>query len=444
MMEMGKKKVLVIGVDGLSCGLVNSLTSKGAMPNLAGMLGAGSLRQMNSTVPEVSSTAWTTLTTGVNPGKHDIYGFMDLEEKSYRLRFPDSGSVKSERIWDMLGRRGMRSIIINLPSTYPARSMNGILAAGFVALDMRKAIYPDSAYEYLKKMDYRLDVDTTKASVSMDALFDDIMVTLDRRTEAILHLLDDEWDLFMGIVTETDRLHHFLWTASHEDDPRHVDFLDFYGKVDAFIGAAWAKAAERYGDDVGFLIVSDHGFTDIKQEVYVNTFLREKGYLGFRSSPPKSLEEIASGSRAFALDPSRIYINRRGRFPMGVVEEGDYEALRKELKEKFLELTFEGEKVIKDVFFREDLYSGHCLQNAPDIVLLSHRGYDLKGALAPSEVFGKRVFTGAHTRDDAVFYLRGPAAADPTAVEIADVTPTILDLMGLEDDMQTDGISRAR
>jgi predicted AlkP superfamily phosphohydrolase/phosphomutase len=272
------------------------------------------------------------------------------------------------------------------------------------------------------------------------------MVTLDRRIEAILHLLDDEWDLFMGIVTETDRLHHFLWSASHEDNPRHGDFLDFYRKVDGFIGTAWAKTAERCGDDVGLLIVSDHGFTDIKQEVYVNTFLREKGYLDFGSFPPKSLEEIAAGSRAFALDPSRIYINRKDKFPLGSVEEGDYEELRSELKEKFLKLTFNGEKVIRKVFLKEDLYSGHCLNNAPDLVLLSHRGYDLKGALAPVGVFGRRSFTGAHTRDDAVFFLKGPVPVAPTSgtAEIVDVTPTILDLAGIQAGTPLDGVSRAR
>ena len=57
-----------------------------------------------------------------------------------------------------------------MPSTYPAKALNGILTAGFVALDLKKATYPESAYEYLKSIGYRMDVDTRKAQQSLEAL----------------------------------------------------------------------------------------------------------------------------------------------------------------------------------------------------------------------------------------------------------------------------------
>ena len=46
------------------------------MPNLAALVGEGSLRRMTSVYPWVSSVAWTTIQTGVNPGKHNIYDFL--------------------------------------------------------------------------------------------------------------------------------------------------------------------------------------------------------------------------------------------------------------------------------------------------------------------------------------------------------------------------------
>lgn len=436
----GKRKVLVVGIDGASFALVNTLIAKDVMPNLARIITEGCFRRMYSTIPEVSSTAWTTFMTGVNPGRHGIFGFMDLEKNSYRIYFPNSHSIRSETLWDILGKHDMRSIVINLPSTYPAKSLNGILTAGFVAIDLKKATYPESAYEYLVKIDYRMDVDTTKASESLKALFDDISFTLGKRIEAILHFLDYDWDLFIGTITETDRLHHFMWSAFHEGNKFHQDFLDFYNRIDKFLGEIYERTKKRFGNKFDFLIVSDHGFTDIKQEVYINSFLRENGYLKFNKFLPKSLEEIHPESKVFALDPSRIYINSNGRFLHGHVNKVEYHELRKELKEKFLSLQHDGKQVINDVFFKEELYSGPCLDDAPDLLLLANPGYDLKGAINKEGVFGKGVFTGAHTREDAVFILQSMDISNsmPEIVNITDIAPTILNLLGIRD-IQLDG-----
>jgi predicted AlkP superfamily phosphohydrolase/phosphomutase len=412
------------------------------MPHLARITKEGYFRRMYSTIPEVSSTAWATFMTGVNPGKHGIFGFMDFEKNSYRIYFPNSESIRSHTLWDILGQHGMKSIVLNLPATYPAKKLNGILTAGFIALDLKKATYPDSAYEYLKKIDYRMDVDTEKASESLKALLENIRITLEKRIEAILHFLDDDWDLFIGTITESDRLHHFLWSASHEDNELHQDFLDFYSRIDTFIGEVYRRIKQKYGDACDFLIVSDHGFSDINQEVYVNSFLRENNYLQFNTFPPKSLEDIHPDSAAFVLDPSRIYINTQSRFPRGSVDHVRYQELRQELKERFLSLRDNGAPIIKDVFFKEEIYSGPCSNDAPDIVLVANHGYDLKGAINRTTVFGKGIFTGSHTRDDASCLLLSSDISHPLpeTVDIVDVAPTILTLLGIRTN-QLDGNS---
>lgn len=437
---MVAKKIFVLGIDGLSFELVNTLLSKNVLPNFAGIIKNGYLRRMNSTLPEVSSTAWSTFMTGVNPGEHGIFGFMDFEKQSYKIVFPDSGFLKSETLWDIIGRFDLKSIVINLPSTYPAKKINGILTAGFVAVDLKKATYPESAYEYLKNINYRMDVDTTKASKSLDDFFEDIIITLEKRIEVILHYLDHEWDLFIGTITESDRLHHFMWSASDEKNKYHRNFLDFYVKIDGLIGEIHKKLTEKYNNDFVLLIISDHGFTDLKQEVYLNSFLRENGYLEFKKFPPGSLEEINPKSAAFALDPSRIYINRAGRYPYGCVSDSEYDAVRNDIKERFLSLNFDGDPVIKNVFFKEDIYSGPCYDNAPDIILLANHGYDLKGAITKETVFGKGIFTGAHTRDGAIFFINNTVLSDlsPPAIDIVDVAPTILKLLGIGN-VQLDG-----
>jgi predicted AlkP superfamily phosphohydrolase/phosphomutase len=115
--------------------------------------------------------------------------------------------------------------------------------------------------------------------------------------------------------------------------------------------------------------------------------------------------DIGSDTKAFALDPSRLYINLKDKYPSGKVESSDYDLIRYEIKDRLETLTAEGgNRVIKKVFLKEELYTGPYLIQAPDLVLLSFNGYDLKGKVNSSKVFGRSDLEGMHTQDDAFFY----------------------------------------
>ena len=159
----GKKKICILGLDGTPYTLLESLCNAGKMPNLKEISGQGTLAPMTTALPEISSVAWSSFMTGKNPGKHNIYGFSDLKPNSYDAYFPNYTNIKSKTMWDIVGGEGKRSVIINVPSTYPARELNGILISGFVALDLEKAVYPLSLAAKLKMADYRIDVNLEKA-----------------------------------------------------------------------------------------------------------------------------------------------------------------------------------------------------------------------------------------------------------------------------------------
>lgn len=424
-----KEKVVVLGIDGVPFTLLNRFMDEGCMPNLSTLTKKGTFTSMTASIPDVSSTSWSTFMTGVNPGKHGIYGFTELQKNSYKWRFPNSGDIKSSTLWDIAGKNNKKSIVLNVPSTYPARKLNGILTAGFVALDLKKATYPESAYEYLKGIGYKMDVDTQKARQSSDALAKDIDKTFDIRKNAILHFLDNhEWDLFIGVITETDRLHHYLWNAlQNKEHPQYNFFLNFYRKLDSFIGEMY----HRTGDDISFIILSDHGFTAIKKEVYINTWLKEKGYLKFRNEKPETFEDMLEESKIFALDPARFYIHLKDKYIYGSVNGSEYDSLRQKLKEELLSLVIDGEKAIKTVLFKEDIYHGSLYDNAPDLVALPYEGYDLKGAINKTELAGKGFLTGGHTREDAVFFIN--RKIETNDVNIIDVGPTIISLLGIKE-----------
>lgn len=409
-----------IGLDGSPYTLIKSLTEDGTMPNLAGILSNGAFSQMASSIPEISSVAWSSFITATNPGQHGIYGFMDLKPGTYDFYFPNFQHNKSKTIWADFAEKNKSSVILNIPSTYPARPLNGVLTAGFVAIDLGKATYPPAAYQYLKSIGYETDINVGKARSDTGYLLESINSNLDKRIEAYDYFWEKEdWDFFIGVITETDRLHHFLWPAAEDENHKHhTDFVDFYKKVDAYIG----KVYERLDENTTFFALSDHGFCNIKTEIYLNHWLKENGYLTFSKDDPGSLNDIAPGTRAFALDPSRIYINYKGRYPQGEVDQQDAAALKTELKEKLSGLTYakDGveEKVLKSVFFKEDIYSGPHLEAAPDLVLVSEHGYDLKGSTKQKTLFGRSDgLHGMHTQDDAFFYINQPGTEVKTISE---------------------------
>ncbi|OVE76430.1 hypothetical protein BVX97_00905 [bacterium E08(2017)] len=395
-------KTVLIGLDGAPYGLVKDLTDNGVMPNLGEILSEGSFCKINSSLPEISSTAWATIITGSNPGEHGLYGFTDLAAGTYTTIFPNFTQIKKAPFWmeeDFSCRTDKRYSILNVPVTYPAREVNGIHISGFVALDLDKAIYPPDLYEELSANDYRIDVDAYKAHESMTNFLRDLDLTLDKRIQMAWSIWEKEdWDVFMMVFTGTDRLSHFLWNAYEDNGHEHHDaFLDHFRRIDEYIGSLYGRLSD--GDTIAF--VSDHGFELLEQEVFINRYLYEWGYLKLKQFPAKSYNDIDSDTSAFCMDPGRIYVNIEGEYPRGSVAADEVESLCAEISDRFMELEIDGKKVVSEVFRKEDIFAGPCADKAPHLVLIGGEGFDLKGSIK-SEVFAaKNIFNGKHTYDNA-------------------------------------------
>ena len=434
-----RSRVFVFGMDGTPYGLVQEMFSRGIMKNLSRIAAKGSCQPMSTTIPDVSSVAWTTFMTGVNPGRHGIFGFMDLKPGTYTTFFPNTRNVRSPTIWKELEKAGKRSVIINMPSTYPAGEMNGALVAGFVAIDLEKATWPKTLVPWLKGVGYMLDVDASKARTDPEAFFQELHTSLERREQTYRKLMKEEdWDLFAAIVTGTDRLHHFFWNSfEDENDPFHEAFLDYYRAVDDMVGRLY----EDLNGKATFLALSDHGFCRLDRDFYVNRWLEEHGYLCFPGDERASVADAdPSRTRAFCLDPGRIYINVKRKYPQGSVPPGKgCETLVSELTEALAGVTVDGadgspQKVIRGVFRKEELFNGPFLASAPDLVLLAEPGTNLKGATRPTRVFDTEgPFTGMHTQDDA-FFLADRPTSGAEKMSILDVTRTAVHLLGVASD----------
>ena len=424
-------RLCCIGLDGTPYSLLQKMLGEGVMPNLASLVREGSLLRTTSVYPWVSSVAWTTIQTGVNPGKHGIYGFVDRDPSTMKTYIPLANRIRTPSVWDLLGESGKYVVVLNVPVTYPVAPVNGVMVSGFLAPVLNeRAVYPSSFLPLLQTLGYRVDSDPVLGRQDRDKALVDLHDALDKRARTFLHLLDREpWDFFLGVIMETDRLHHFFFEQMEQGDPVYAPaFFEVYRRIDTFLG----QVRERLDPSDTLMLMSDHGFCTIRQEVFYNHWLARTGYLKFVAQL-KNLEQLHPDAIAYSLDPGRIFLNLKGREKDGRVAPGaEYDRVRDEIAAAAEALTdpATGERLVRRAYRREELYSGRCVPSAADIILAPEDGYDPKGA------FAKEVFThkdpsmvGMHTYDDAFLYV-GKAGVSDRPTNILDIAPTMLSLLG--------------
>jgi predicted AlkP superfamily phosphohydrolase/phosphomutase len=68
--------------------------------------------------------------SGKNPGKTDIFHFGKRMSNLPHLGDLSGNDVRTKRIWDVMSDADRRCALVNVPLTYPARALNGIVIAG--------------------------------------------------------------------------------------------------------------------------------------------------------------------------------------------------------------------------------------------------------------------------------------------------------------------------
>jgi predicted AlkP superfamily phosphohydrolase/phosphomutase len=215
-------------------------------------------------------------------------------------------------------------------------------------------------------------------------------------------------------------------------------FLEVYKRVDDAVG----EVRSWLDEDTRLVVLSDHGFCSIRTELNVNTWLQSVGELSYTTDDAKGLRDLDPSSRAYALDPGRIFLNVQGREPEGRIAPGaEYERVRDELAEAALGIVEPetGAPMVAKVYRREELYAGPEAERGADLVLEMHDGYDAKGAFGRPEVSAMGpALTGMHTTPDAFLYVSGVEGFERRP-QMQDVAPTLCTLLGAPVPEQMDG-----
>lgn len=409
---------IIIGLDGVPHRLIQNLSQKGLMPATKKIIEEGTFTQMQSSLPEISSVAWSSIITGQNPGEHGVFGFTELIPGSYTLSFPNFKSLKTKTFWQQ--NPDKKYVLINIPFTYPVGKINGFIVAGFVALDLERATYPQEYLPKLQEISYEIDADTNKAHKSISLFLDHSFQVLEKRVKLYRYFWDKiDWDVFMFVFTGTDRLGHFLWDAyEDEQHEHHESFLKFFKRIDEIIG----EIDSRKGHEDLVVLLSDHGFRLSNTAVNINNLLQETGFLSLtnQSLKEKNYNAITKNSQAFALDPARIYLNMKGKYPRGSVTEQEKEKVLTDLIDFFENLQYKQEKVVKNIFRKEEIYQGRFLELAPELLFLPTDNFTLKGSISKRYSFEKDTFPGRHSQEDAFFIINRKVRV-PEDFSVADV-----------------------
>ncbi len=485
------KKVLLIGLDGATLEVIRPMAQKGFLPNLKKMMEEGHADVLNSTMPPLSPVAWTSMVTGVNPGKHGIFDFMERDPSSldkYRLKFLCGGNRRSEAIWSYLDRKDKKSIVMNVPMTYPPDHINGVMVSGMdTPSGSQDYVFPPEMNEVLNRDgQYIVEIPIDKElKKNPGLLYSRYLKADDRMVGAALRLMElVSWDFFMIVFTSLDRSQHLFtrqWNWEHIDAERDKDaVLKIYREMDRYIGTLMEKA----GPDVTTIIVSDHGFGYAPRSFSLNQWLISKRYMvvneGFWQKIDSKSSKIAGIAHRITskllgelvrdekketsmgimtnVDWSKTSAYSEGGAPKIIINrniikgDDDYATLMDQLVKELKELKDpdSGENVFRRVERKENIYKGPSAAKAADIITELNRGYVFKH-------FGLENYEFITKRKDFIEEVKGPSGEHlaegiliasgreikkpktPGQCEIIDIAPTVLYLLGQEIPSGMDG-----
>ncbi len=147
-----KRKVIVIGLDGLEPSIVESMLERGELPHLRKIRTGGCYTRVQTTYPAQTPVAWSSFVTGTNPGGHGIFDFICRDPETYQpdvalSRFERPKNVLSQPrvvnrrqgvpLWRPLTKAGVPSIVLRCPCTFPPEALYGRMLAGVGVPDLR-------------------------------------------------------------------------------------------------------------------------------------------------------------------------------------------------------------------------------------------------------------------------------------------------------------------
>lgn len=451
--ERPTTRVLVVGWDGATFDMIDPLVAAGRLPNVQALLERGTSANLESTRIPISSAAWVALVTGKHPGKTGVYSFLEPIPGSYEARIINSRSNRATPLWRILTRRELGVHVFGVPVTYPPEAIRGRMVAGMLSPFDATYAYPSDYTHELRDAGFVPDLGVWRAKRSNEE--GHLERQLELKTAAVEELLaGDDWSASIIVFKSLDVLCHRAYTGSL-DGP----VADLYEDLDEILGRLLTAA----GPNVNVLLISDHGFRVYESGLNLHEWLVDEGFSvrkptddsRIATGPLAERRAEAHGLRLGALDMTRtrayalsaegnfgaIRLNLAGREPQGIVAPEDAERVLEELAARW---TATGPGPTQ-TFRGLDLYPGPYRDVVPDLIVESDPRVRLL-AKDRHRVALRQNGSPDHALD-GILVGAGPqfrAVTERGRASVVDVTPTVLNLLGLPTYEDMDGRSLTR
>lgn len=265
------RMLLLIGIDGATPDLVERLTSTGQMPNLRALMRHGVYGHLQSSANLDPCCAWSSLLTGVNPGKHGVWGMQNLMPESYQWHPAHARMLRAPTLPQMLSERGHEAGTVFVPMTFPAREAEWTTVSGWLApsSDAEGFAHPgrvaSMAARKLRDVPLNVRVGPLAAAGRYQEALEQAIEAMRGKAAFIEELLaDHRWDMLAVNFVELERMLRWCW---HLFDRKHSSFREelytahgkiitqMHEEVDAIIG----RLMEALEPDDYLLIVSGYG-----------------------------------------------------------------------------------------------------------------------------------------------------------------------------------------
>ena len=490
--QTDQERVLVIGLAEATMDLLLPWVQAGRLPNLRRLIDGGASGRLRSQFPLITPQMWGTIVTGRSPGHHGAYDFWQRGPDG-RFRAVTGKDLKVPAVWSLLGARGLRCGVLNVPFTYPPQKINGFMISGEDAPGAHPSIaHPPGLFEEITQRfgRYRLK-DIFPGGREKSDYLTLIPEDVAKQTDVMEHLLTSKpWEFAMVFYSASAIAQHYFWSDMEDGSEANLYrnvVRDAYEALDTAVG----RLVRAAGPDCRVFVISDCGAGPLLSGVQVNTFLRQEGFLEYRQRAatvasrklvsrlrtrfqgmlqtwmPKSwyyavnyrfpglVAWVQSYLADSDIDWSRtrvfcrgkegdLFINLKGRDPHGIVEPGaEYEMVRNALIDRLGALVdpATGQRAVERVYRAEEIYSGPMLGSAPDLVIhWRNTSYQpTESDRDKDNVFVTRwreymnwPTTGGH-RLDAVLIAAGPGLRRGVTVDgarLIDLLPTWLRCLG--------------
>lgn len=424
-----KPKIVIIGLDG-----ANKTTAE-----LVGI--TSQLHDFISTIPPYTPPSWTSILTGVNPAKHGIVGWQKVNSEKNKVELTTSMDVKYPRLSELLENVNIKSILINLPMTYPFSGIrkkdNTIIVSDWTTPE--QTIFPKKLE--VKYKEYLIDPPHQWTKHRKDDYPKKVKEYVETRLNLYYDLLEKEdWNLYFIVFSETDWFSHIFPQILEKKNVHLVK--PTFKLIKEFI-----ETAKSIGDFV--FIVSDHGF-EVKDRIfYVNEALAENGFIKYnqikskfvnivkKMVPRKILSKIVTKTNASASAISYI-AQTADAFMIEPANWGIY--LKNKNKTKEVKNVLKNYDEVLDVIDVAKIYKGPYLSEMPDLFVIPQKGVEFSHELIGT--ITKKTYKGDHDVH-GVFAAYGEHITENIKLEkrprVYDIAPTVLHIFGLPIPKDTDG-----